>query len=218
MKVLGTPLGHPSCVEACLQKKVRDQQTFLERIPAVQDLQSSWSLVHCASARSNCFLRVVTPESVANYARLHDDGMWRCFCRMMRIDPTQEEDIRSLAGMPLILGGLRLRSAVQLSRSAFWASWADCLPMVFSRHHEVAVRFLVSLEGAPDTHIGSGCCCHVVPQRNHGIRTSLVACAGRRSPSWTCGTRGPRAGECEARLAARSSITCGQAFQGACPV
>ena len=119
MKVLGTPLGHPSHVEAYLQKKVRDQQTFLERIPAVQDLQSAWSLlVHCASARANYLLRVVT----ANYARSHDDGMWSCFCRMMRIDNNQEEDIRSAAGMPLILGGLGLRNAVRLSRSAFWAS------------------------------------------------------------------------------------------------
>ena len=69
MKVLGTPLGHPSYVEAYLQKKVTDQQTFLERIPAVQDSQSAWLLlVHCASARANYLLRVVTPESVAWYA------------------------------------------------------------------------------------------------------------------------------------------------------
>ena len=40
---------------------------------------------------------------------------------MMRIDNNQEEDIRSAAGMPLILGGLGLRR-VRLSRFAFWAS------------------------------------------------------------------------------------------------
>ena len=179
MKVLGTPLGHPSYVEAYLQKKVRDQQTFLERIPAVQDLQSSWSLlVHCASARSNYLLRVVTPESVANYARLHDDGMWRCFCRMMRIDPTQEEDIRSMAGMPLILGGLGL----------LWASWADCLPMVFSRHHEVAVRFLVSLEGAPDTQsLGAAA----------AAMWSLRGTMGFEPPSWRALVEGARPGPVE---------------------
>ena len=53
--------------------------------------------------------------------------------------------------MFLVLGGLGLRSAVRLSRSALWASWADCLPMVFSRHRDVAIRFVVNLEGAPDT-------------------------------------------------------------------
>ena len=41
-------------------------------------------------------------------------------------------------------------SAVRLSRSVFWASWADCLPVV-SRHRDVAIRFVVNLEGAPDT-------------------------------------------------------------------
>ena len=44
----------------------------------------------------------------------------------------------------LVLGGLGLRSAVRLSRSAFWASWADCLPMVFSRQRDVAIRFVVN--------------------------------------------------------------------------
>ena len=59
MKVLGTPLGHPSFVEAHLQKKLTEQRTFLERIPEVQDLQSAWSLlVHSASARANYLLRV----------------------------------------------------------------------------------------------------------------------------------------------------------------
>ena len=100
---------------------------------------------------SKLSLRVVEPQSVVNYAGAHDDGMWRCLCCILRIDVVQEEHIRSAAGMPLVLGGLGLRSAVRLSRSAFWASWADCLPMVLSRHRDVATRFVVNLEGAPDT-------------------------------------------------------------------
>ena len=150
MKVLGTPLGHPSFVEAHLQKKLTEQRTCLERIPEEQDLQSAWSLlVHCASARANYLLQVVEPQSVANFARSH--GMWRCLCRMTRIDVVQEEHIRSAPGMPLVLGSLGLRSAVRLSKSAFWASWADCLPMVFSRHRDVAIRFVVNLGKASQT-------------------------------------------------------------------
>ena len=41
MRVLCFQLGHPFHVEAHLQKKVREQQSFLEQIPAVQDLQSA---------------------------------------------------------------------------------------------------------------------------------------------------------------------------------
>ena len=52
VKVLGTPLGHPSFVEAHLLK-LTEQRTFLERIPEVQDLQSAWSLLfHSASAKA----------------------------------------------------------------------------------------------------------------------------------------------------------------------
>ena len=34
----------------------------------------------------------------------------------------------------MAMGGLGLRSEVRTSLSAFWASWADCLPMVQKRH------------------------------------------------------------------------------------
>ena len=64
IKVLGTPLGHPQFVEAHLNKKIAVREVLLERIPAVPDLQSSWSLLlHCASARANFLLRVVKPEA-----------------------------------------------------------------------------------------------------------------------------------------------------------
>ena len=64
IRVLGTPLGHPQFVEAHLNKKIAVQEVLLERIPAVPDLQSSWSLLlHCASARANFLLRVVKPEA-----------------------------------------------------------------------------------------------------------------------------------------------------------
>ena len=179
MKVLGTPLGHPSFVEA----QLTEQRTFLERIPEVEDLQSAWSLlVHSASMRANCLLRVVE-QSVVNYAGAHDDGMWRCFCRILRIDVVQEEHFRSAAGMPLVLGGLRLRSAVWLSRSAFWASWADCLPMVLSRHRDVATRFVVNLEGAPDTpSLGAAA----------SAMWSLTGSMGFGPPSWRALAEGAR--------------------------
>ena len=145
--VLGTPLGDPAFIQAHLEKKAAEQRALLERIPMVIDLQSGWLiLLHCASAKANFLLRV-EPQSVAAYARTHDEGVWTCMCAFLNINITQEEDIRSCANLPLVLGG----SATRTSVSAYWASWADCLPMMFARHPEVASQIVQQLEGHPDS-------------------------------------------------------------------
>ena len=45
----------------------------------------------------------------------------------------------------LSLGGLGLRSATRTSLSAWWASWADTLPMIHARHPDVATMILHGL-------------------------------------------------------------------------
>ena len=118
----------------------------------ITDLQSAWLiLLHCASARANYLLRVVEPQSVVAYARTHDDVVWTCMCALLNINTTQEEDIRSCANLPLVLGGVGLRSATRTSVSAYWASWADCLPMMFARHPEVTSQIVQQLEGHPNS-------------------------------------------------------------------
>ena len=62
-------------------------------------------------------------------------------------------EIRQTATLPLILGGIGLRSADRLRVPAFWASWADCLPMIQNRHPDVAGQLIAQLEGRPDTPI-----------------------------------------------------------------
>ena len=148
--VLGTPLGGPAFIQAHLEKKAAEQRTLLERIPTVTDLQSAWStLLHCVSARANYLLRVVEPQSVAAHARAHDEGVWS-MCALLNINITQEEDIRC-TNLPLVLGGVGLRSATWTSVSAYWASWPDCLPMMFARHPEVTSQIVQQLEGHPDS-------------------------------------------------------------------
>ena len=71
--------------------------------------------------------------------------------RLLNINPTQDEDIRICANLPLVLGGVGLRSATWTSVSAYWASWADCLPMMFARRPEVASQIVQQLEGHPDS-------------------------------------------------------------------
>ena len=54
-------------------------QQFLDLLPAVPNLQSSWLLlVHCASARANYLLRTVCLDSVQGFAEAHDRGLWEC--------------------------------------------------------------------------------------------------------------------------------------------
>ena len=150
--VLGTPLGDPAFIQAYLEKKVEEQRTLLARIPLVPDLQSAWLiLLHCAAAKANYLLRVVEPQSVAAYARAHDEGIWSCLCALLDISPIQEDSVRSCGNLPLVLGGLGLRSAARISVGAYWASWADCLPMVFARHPGVAHCFVEQLDGHPST-------------------------------------------------------------------
>ena len=89
MKVLGSPLGHPSFIQQFLRKKAFKHRTLLDRIPQLPDVQSAWSLLlHCASAKANYFLRVVEPTAVAEFAHLHD--LWNCLCQLLHVEPSQK--------------------------------------------------------------------------------------------------------------------------------
>ena len=129
IKVLGTPLGHDDFVAQHSRTITRDHH--LERIPHMQDVQSAWLLLlHCASARANYQILSVNPTAVEDFARTHDENVCQCLGRILNIDPARcSEEIRDSATLPLILGGLGLRSASRLRVPAFWASWADCLPI-----------------------------------------------------------------------------------------
>ena len=180
MKILGTPMGHPDFVQRHLVELAEEQRVFLERIPRVKDVQGAWLLLaHCASARANYFLRAVKPEAVAEYARRHDAGLRECLSRILQVDlSTCGQDTHDVATLPLVLRGLGV--------SAYWASWADCMP-------SWALRGFV---GRPPRHPipqwSSGC-----SQKSpwgHGIRTTIVGCCGDRRQTRATRTRRSRAG------------------------
>ena len=103
-------------------KGLPEHQRFMDMLPSVPNLHSSWLLlVHCASARANYLLRSVCPESVRGFAEAHDRGLWECVCTLLNIPIHQDQSTRDTATLPLSLGGLGLRSAVRTSPSAFWA-------------------------------------------------------------------------------------------------
>ena len=44
---------------------------------------------------------------------------------ILHVDHVQVRSVKDIASLPLVLGGLELRSAERVRVSAFWASWAD---------------------------------------------------------------------------------------------
>ena len=106
----------------------------------VANLQALWLLLlHCASARANYLLWVVESGAVAQYT------MELSVCALLKVDSHQTLLIRDTATMPLVLGGVGLRSASWTRTSAFWASWADSLATNHARHREVASQFVYAL-------------------------------------------------------------------------
>ena len=145
LKVLGVPVGHPHFVLKFLEQKIDEQRVLLDRIPQIPDTQSAWLLLSfCAAARANFFLRAVSPDLTDQFAASHDDGVWQCLCRILKILPTCGAWEQS--SLPLWKGGLGLRSAHRTQPAAHWASWADALKMVHERHPGVAETMVGALE------------------------------------------------------------------------
>ena len=69
-------------------------------------------------------------------------------------DARQQEVARRLASLPMRMGRLGLRSALRTAPAAYWASWADALPMIEGRLPQVAQLVTAQLE---EVHEAVGC-------------------------------------------------------------
>ena len=56
------------------------------------------------------------------------------------------ETTKAVSCLPLRLGGCGLRSAVRTSKAAYWGAWADVLPVVQSRFHNLANEIRSNLQ------------------------------------------------------------------------
>ena len=92
------------------------------------------------------------------------------FCSSCNVGCTER-----LLRIPLVLGGLGLRSAATTSQSAFWASWSDCLHMIAERHPAVARDVVRRLEEGG----GTGSVNAAVEAAPH-----LTRVTGLEPPSW----------------------------------
>ena len=97
------------------------------------------------NARGSCLSSVQAPDATARtlppshavaFAQGHDEGMQRAMASLlegMPGDAHQQAVAQDIASLPMRMGGLGIRSASRLALAAFWASWADALPMLEKR-------------------------------------------------------------------------------------
>ena len=122
IKILGTPVGSAEFVQRLCEERIAKE---------------------FASPRCHHFLRTLPPSESAWYARHHDAGMMEAMEEILGGlpgDEVQKGRAKEIATMPMRLGGLGLRSAARMAPAAFWASWADALPMISKRLPEVPNR------------------------------------------------------------------------------
>ena len=154
--LLGTPLGSHDYVQTQLADKRREHDLLLERIPSVPNLQAAWLLLlFCATPRPNYMLRMLPPTATTAFAAGHDAAVENCLARLLSTDsPPQFDNLQCRRiHLPLRRGGLGLRSATTSRQAAYWASWADSIPVVQQRHPAVAAGLIDQLTGgaAPTT-------------------------------------------------------------------
>ena len=150
---LGTPLGHPRFVAAHTDTRLLDEVRLLQELPQLPDLQCAWLLLAmCASPRADHLLRTLPPSLSASYARGHDDAVWRCLLALLGEEDDADPEVaaaRRLALLPARLGGLGLQCAVRTAPAAYWAIWADALPVLRAHRPDAAARCLAELAAGP---------------------------------------------------------------------
>ena len=162
VRVLGIPIGNEEHVQAELPATTEKHSTLLNRIPLVQDLQSAWLLLlFCANTRATYSLRGIPPAETEQFAVAHDVATWQCFTQLLGISGVGET--QDWARLPFQMGGCGLRSATRIRVPAHWASWADSLRMIHSRHPGVAATMVRCLVGPTDSrHFSSAASCRAV--------------------------------------------------------
>ena len=150
---LGTLLGSTKFVSSIMEERVREEQRLWEAIPFVPDQQCAWQiLLQSASPRANHSLRTMPPSVSEKYAREHDEGIWSTVKALLNEVPGSEQgltDAAQVASLPMRMGGLGLRSAQRCAHAAYWASWADALPMIRQRHQQLPMQSLKGCSRRP---------------------------------------------------------------------
>ena len=115
---LGVPIGHQEFIRSCASNRLEEERRLLAQLPQLPDLQCAWLLLlFCAAPRAQHLLRTVPPAAIAEYARAHDDEVWRTLQDMLGgqtadAKPAQRQ-ARDIAFLPSL------------------GAWASCMPSAF---------------------------------------------------------------------------------------
>ena len=123
--ILGTPIGRSEFVERDLQERLA--QRFLAEITQLPDLRAAWLvLLYCAVPRANNLLRSLPPDQVAACAKAHDEKIWSTFLQIIGYNDWEEDPhlarARAITFLPVVHGGLGLRSSELTAPAAYWAA------------------------------------------------------------------------------------------------
>ena len=142
LTVLGAPIGTEQYVQQFLRHSLANHKPLLDQLPQIADLQAAWLLLlYTASPRSNYLLRLLPPARTRGFAADHDLEVTRCLTQLLQTNQLPV-DAAARAHLPLAMGGLGLMSASHLAVPAFWASWADAVPVLHRQTPAVATAIL----------------------------------------------------------------------------
>ena len=98
VKILGTPLGHPSYVRSQLVALSAMHEHLMSNTLQVQDSQCAWILLLlCVSVWAKNTLRVVHPKLTDAFAAQHDASIRRALSQLLSVDPSSMHwDVASL--------------------------------------------------------------------------------------------------------------------------
>ena len=142
INILGTPVGHLEFVSTFVEQRLFQEHKLWDAIPSVPGLAVRsagappvrWAALPPFGADS------APPSQSLRYAQGHDARMQRAMEALLGSiprDDAQVERARRITTLPLRMGGLGLRSGQRMKPGAFWASWADALPMLQQRLPEL---------------------------------------------------------------------------------
>ena len=184
--VLGSPLGTVEFCKAHAEARMAIEQQLLDWIPKVPTLQIGWLLLYfCAAPRANHLIRLLPPSLSTEYAERHDLAILECLESLLQAGPLPDKAKR-IAILRCVNGGLGLRSAMLTAPAAYWAAWADALPMLHARLPEHACAWSEALEYA-QANVAHVELLRRLPlglQEAELARRQLVAEGYRNCPTW----------------------------------
>ena len=146
---LGTPIGTAEYMQAWGMDRLAMEEALLRQLPQMPDLQCAGLLLcYRAAPRANHALRTIPPTLSGVYAAAHDAAAWGTL-QACSGEPAEDAacPARDIALLPACLGGLGLAQAVRAAPAAYWAAWADALPVLAARSPAFAAWTVRALSG-----------------------------------------------------------------------